>query len=156
MSAVNKVILLGNLGGTPELKQTHGGIAVANFSMATTETWVDKTNERQERTEWHKVVMWGKLAELAVQYLKKGDKVYIEGKLKTSAWEDGDGAKRYTTEIVAAEFESFAPRPEKRDKQGPSVGRVMESFGAQQVVPPTEVVQEKISTEPPKTDALPF
>jgi len=142
MSAVNKVILLGNLGGTPELKQTHGGIAVANFSMATTETWVDKTNERQERTEWHKVVMWGKLAELAAQYLNKGDKVYIEGKLKTSTWEDGEGAKRYTTEVVAAEFESFAPRPEKtRPIAGSTMGPV---------VPTTN------TAEPPKADDLPF
>ena len=142
MSAVNKVILLGNLGGTPELKQTHGGIAVANFSMATTETWVDKTNERQERTEWHKVVMWGKLAELAAQYLNKGDKVYIEGKLKTSAWEDGDGAKRYTTEIGAAAVESCAPRPEKTR---PIAGSTMGPVGA-----------TANTAEPPKTDDLPF
>ena len=142
MSAVNKVILLGNLGGTPELKQTHGGIAVANFSIATTETWVDKTNERQERTEWHKVVMWGKLAELAAQYLNKGDKVYIEGKLKTSTWEDGEGAKRYTTEVVAAEFESFAPRPEKtRPIAGSTMGPVVPTAN---------------TAEPPKTDDLPF
>ncbi len=148
MSAVNKVILLGNLGATPELKQTHGGIAVANFSIATTETWVDKTNERQERTEWHKVVMWGKLAELAAQYLNKGDKVYIEGKLKTSTWEDGEGAKRYTTEVVAAEFESFAPRPEKK---GPPNGRVITSFGATGDEP-----QEETPAEAPPTDDLPF
>ena len=148
MSAVNKVILLGNLGATPELKQTHGGIAVANFSIATTETWVDKTNERQERTEWHKIVCWGKLAELAAQYLNKGDKVYIEGKLKTSTWEDGEGAKRYTTEVVAAEFESFAPRPEKK---GPPNGRVITSFGAAGDEP-----QEETPAEAPPTDDLPF
>ena len=98
---VNKVILIGNLGADPEVRYTGDGTAVANFSLATAESWKDRTSgERQERTEWHRVVLWRQLAELAKEYLKKGSKIYIEGKLQTRSWDDQSGQKRYTTEVV--------------------------------------------------------
>jgi single-strand DNA-binding protein len=101
MSGVNKVIIIGNLGKDPELRHTGQGQAVATFSLATSDAWTDKNGQKQERTEWHRVVVWGKLAELCQKYLAKGRKAYIEGRLQTRAWDDKDGQKRYTTEIVA-------------------------------------------------------
>ena len=101
MASVNKVILLGNLGADPELRYTNSGTAVANFRIATNERWNDKNGEAQERTEWHNIVAWGKLAEICGKYLKKGRTVYIEGRLQTRSWEDQSGNKRYTTEIVS-------------------------------------------------------
>jgi single-strand DNA-binding protein len=101
MRGVNKVILVGNLGRDPEVRYTREGTAVANLNVATTETWNDGSGQRQERTEWHKVVAWGKLAEIAKEYLGKGKQVYIEGRLQTRSWEDKEGVKRYTTEIKA-------------------------------------------------------
>lgn len=100
--SVNKVILLGRLGQDPELKYTPGGSAVCNFSMATTESWTDKQGQKQEKTEWHRVVVWGKLAELCNQYLAKGRQAFLEGRLQTRSWDDKDGNKRYTTEILAS------------------------------------------------------
>lgn len=99
--SVNKVILIGNLGSDPELRYTQGGQAVANFNIATNERWTDKDGKTNERTEWHKIVVWGRTAENCEKYLKKGRQVYIEGRLQTRDWEDRDGNKRYTTEIVA-------------------------------------------------------
>lgn len=99
--SVNKVILLGRLGQDPELKYTPGGAAVCNFSMATTESWTDKSGQKQEKTEWHRIVVWGKLAELCNQYLAKGRQAFVEGRLQTRSWDDKDGSKRYTTEIMA-------------------------------------------------------
>jgi len=101
MASVNKVILIGNLGKDPEFKYTPGGQPVATYSLATTERFSDKGGQRQERTEWHNIVAWGKLAELSNQYLKKGRSVYIEGRITTRSWDDKDGVKRYKTEIVA-------------------------------------------------------
>jgi single-strand DNA-binding protein len=100
--SVNKVILLGRLGQDPELKYTPGGAAVCNFSVATTEAWTDKQGAKQEKTEWHRIVVWGKLAELCNQYLAKGRQAFIEGRLQTRNWDDKDGTKRYTTEIMAS------------------------------------------------------
>jgi len=101
MAGVNKVILIGNLGQDPEIRNLPSGDSVANVSIATSETWKDKnTGEKQERTEWHRVVFFGKLAEIVGKYLKKGSKVYIEGKLKTRKWQDKDGSDRYSTEVV--------------------------------------------------------
>ena len=100
--SVNKVILLGRLGQDPELKYTPGGAAVCNFSLATTEAWTDKAGQKQEKTEWHRVVVWGKLAELCNQYLAKGRQAFLEGRLQTRSWDDKDGTKRYTTEILAS------------------------------------------------------
>ena len=101
MSGVNKVILIGNLGKDPELRYTPGGQPVATFTLATTERWNDRNGQRQDRTEWHNIVVWGKLAELVNQYLKKGRSAYIEGRIATRSWDDKDGNKRYKTEIVA-------------------------------------------------------
>jgi single-strand DNA-binding protein len=101
MAGVNKAIVLGRLGRDPELRYTPSGTAVANFSMATSDNWTDKDGVRQERTEWHRIVAWDRRAEICGEYLKKGGQVYIEGKLQTRQWEDRDGNKRQTTEIVA-------------------------------------------------------
>jgi single-strand DNA-binding protein len=99
--SVNKVILVGRLGQNPEVRYTPSGAAVANFSVATNESWSDKSGQRQERTEWHRVVVWGKLAELCNQYLAKGRQVYLEGRMQTRQWQDKDGQTKYTTEVQA-------------------------------------------------------
>src|SRR6186997_447322 len=99
MGSVNKVILVGNLGRDCELRYTPGGAAVATLNMATTEVWNDKSGQRQEKTEWHRVVLWGKSAESLSEYLTKGKQIYVEGRLQTRQWDDKDGNKRYTTEI---------------------------------------------------------
>jgi single-strand DNA-binding protein len=98
---VNKVILIGNLGADPEVRFTPGGQAVANFRIATSESWNDKNGQKQERTEWHRIVVWGKLAELCGEYLKKGRQCFVEGRLQTREWTDKEGRKNYTTEVVA-------------------------------------------------------
>ncbi len=102
MGGINKVILVGNLGGDPEVRYTKAGQAVASFNLATSESWKDKdTGEKQEKTEWHRIVAWGKLGEICGEYLNKGKQVYIEGRLQTREWEDDEGNKKQTTEIVA-------------------------------------------------------
>jgi len=106
MAGVNKVILVGNLGRDPEVRYTTGGAAVANFTVATTERWNDAASgERKEKTEWHRIVVWGKQAEIAGEYLRKGRQVYIEGSLQTREWTDRDGNKRTTTEVRAQRFQ---------------------------------------------------
>lgn len=112
MASVNKVILLGNLGADPEIKYTQGGDAVALLRLATTETWKDKSGEKQEATEWHRAVIYGKLAEVAGEYLKKGSPVYLEGRLNTRQWDDKDGVKRYTTEIKCDRLQLLGGKPE--------------------------------------------
>jgi len=108
---VNKVILVGNLGKDPEVKYTANGAAVANITVATSESWNDKqTGEKQEKTEWHRVVFFRRLAEIAGEYLRKGSQVYIEGKLQTRKWQDQNGQDRYTTEIVANEMQMLGGR----------------------------------------------
>ena len=104
MAGVNKVILVGNLGKDPEIRHLEGGAAVANFTLATTEIYKDKTGNRTEQTEWHNVVVWRGLAEIAEKYLKKGMTIYLEGKLRTRSWDDKEGHKRNTTEIVGDTF----------------------------------------------------
>jgi single-strand DNA-binding protein len=101
MASVNKVILVGNLGRDPELRYTQSGQAVANFTLATNESWTKKSGEREERTEWHRIIAWARTAELCAEYLAKGRTVYVEGRLQTREWEDKEGQKRRTTEIVA-------------------------------------------------------
>ena len=108
---VNKVILVGNLGKDPEIRYMPNGNAVANLTLATSESWKDKqTGDQQERTEWHRIVMFRRLAEIAGEYLKKGSQVYIEGKLQTRKWQDNSGNDRYTTEIVADEMQMLGSR----------------------------------------------
>ena len=105
MSGVNKVILIGNLGADPEIRHLQNGVSVANFRIATSETFKDKTTgEKREQTEWHSIVAWRGLAEITEKYLRKGSKVYVEGKLRTRNWQDKDGNQRYTTEIQADEM----------------------------------------------------
>ena len=105
MASLNKVILIGNLGRDPEVRYTQGGGAVANLNLATNEVWNDKNGQRQERTEWHRVVVWGKRAEICSKYLSKGRQVYVEGRIQTRSWEDKDGNKRYITEVIAADVQ---------------------------------------------------
>jgi len=108
--SVNKVILVGRLGRDPETRYTGGGQAVANFSIATDETYKDKNGERQKRTEWHKIVVWGKQAEIAQQYLKKGSLIFIEGRIQSREWQDKEGQKRTSFEIVATNFRMLGGR----------------------------------------------
>ena len=116
---INKVILIGNLGADPEVRYMPQGGAVANMTIATSESWTDKaTNERKEQTEWHRIVIYQRLAEIAGEYLRKGSKVYIEGKLKTRKWTDKDGVERYTTEIVANELQMLDGRGEGQQQGG--------------------------------------
>ena len=98
---INKVILIGNLGNDPEMRHTPNGAGVCEFRLATNEAWTDKQGQRQERTEWHRVVVWGKKAEVCSKYLSKGRQVYVEGRLRTRSWEDKEGQTRYTTVVVA-------------------------------------------------------
>ena len=118
MASVNKVILIGNLGRDPELKSMPSGQPVANFSIATSEKWKDKsTGETKEQTEWHNIIMFGKLAEIAGQYLKKGSSVFIEGRLQTRKWQDKTGQDRYTTEIIANEMKMLGSRGDQSGSQ---------------------------------------
>ena len=110
MASVNKVILLGNLGRDPETRYTTGGDAVTNLNIATSEQWKDKSGEKQERTEWHRVVLFGRQAEIAGEYLKKGRSVYIEGRLQTRKYTDKDGVEKYSTEIVADRMQLLGGR----------------------------------------------
>lgn len=108
---INKVILIGNLGADPEMRSTAGGLSVANVSVATSESWKDKeSGEQQERTEWHRVVFFNRLAEIVGQYLRKGSKIYVEGSLRTNKWQDQNGQDRYTTEIIASEMQMLDSR----------------------------------------------
>jgi single-strand DNA-binding protein len=108
---VNKVILVGNLGNDPDIRYTAGGAAVANISLATTDSWEDKeSGEQQDRTEWHRIVFFGRLAEIVGEYLRKGSQVYVEGRLQTRKWQDKSGNDRYTTEIVANEMQMLGGR----------------------------------------------
>lgn len=110
MASVNKVILVGNLGKDPEVRYMPSGDAITNINLATTDSWKDKNGEKQERTEWHKVAFFGKLAEIAGEYLKKGSQVYVEGRLQTRKWQDKEGQDRYTTEIVADRMQMLGSR----------------------------------------------
>jgi single-strand DNA-binding protein len=118
--SVNKVILVGRLGRDPETRYTGGGQAVANFSVATDESYKDRNGERQKRTEWHKIVVWGKQAEIAQQYLKKGSLVFIEGRIQSREWQDKEGQKRTSFEIVASNFRMLGGRGDAGGASGGS------------------------------------
>ena len=123
MAGVNKVIIVGRLGKDPEVRYTPSGAAVANFTVATSEEWKDRdTGEKQERTEWHRIVAWRRLGEICGEYLHKGKEVYIEGRLQTRSWEDRDGNTRYTTEIVAQNMQMLGS-PGKQGKADTSEER---------------------------------
>lgn len=115
---VNKVILVGNLGNDPEVRYMPNGNAVANLSIATSESWKDQQGQLQERTEWHKVTMYRRLAEIAGEYLKKGSQIYLEGKLQTRKWQDQQGNDRYTTEVIADQMQMLGGRNEQGGGQG--------------------------------------
>ncbi len=106
---INKAILIGNLGADPEVRYTQSGAAIANFNLATTESWT-KDGKKEEKTEWHRIVAFARLGEICGEYLAKGSRVYIEGRIQTRQWDDKDGNKRYTTEIVAREMKMLTPR----------------------------------------------
>ena len=111
MSGINKVILIGRLGSDPEVRYTPSGVAVANFSVATSEEWKDKdSGEKKERTEWHRIVAWRRLGEICGEYLSKGRQVYVEGRIQTRSWDDKDGNKKYMTEIVASDIQFLGSR----------------------------------------------
>jgi len=137
MAGINKVILVGNLGAKPEVKYASNGNAISNLSVATSESWTDKsTGQKQERTEWHRVSLFGKLAEIAGQYLDKGSKVYVEGKLQTRKWQDQNGQDRYTTEVVVSGFNGTLQMLDRRDDSSSSTPA------------PSKDVTEKNQTEP--------
>jgi single-strand DNA-binding protein len=115
MAGINKVILVGNLGKDPEVKYLDGGIAIAKFPLATTETIKDKNGQKQDQTEWHNIVLWRGLAEIAEKYLRKGQTVYIEGKIRSRSYDDKDGNKRYITEIVGETMQMLGKKPESAD-----------------------------------------
>jgi len=144
MASINKVLLIGNLGQDPELKYLQSGDAVCNFSLATTESWKDRDGNPQDRTEWHNIVAFKRLAEICGEYLKKGKQVYIEGRIRTRTWEDQNGVKRYTTEIVANEMKMLGRRDD--DMGSDSYQPRNQSNKSQQNKPPT--VEEE--------DDLPF
>lgn len=118
MSGINKAIVVGRLGSDPEVKTTSGGHNVARLSVATSERWNNSEGQRQERTEWHRVVVWGKMAELCGRYLSKGRQIYVEGRLQTRSWEDQQGLKRYSTEIVARDIQFLGDATRSQDTQG--------------------------------------
>ena len=117
MSGVNKVILIGNLGKDPDVRYLDNGVAVANFSLATTENYKNKEGERVSQTEWHNIVLWRGLAEVAEKYLKKGASIYIEGKIKTRKWEDKEGNTRYNTEILVDSMNMLGNKKSQEDPQ---------------------------------------
>ncbi len=119
MASVNKAILVGNLGKDPDVRYSPDGSAITNITLATTENWKDKSGEKQEKTEWHRVAFFGKLAEIAGEYLKKGSQVYIEGRIQTRKWQDKDGQDRYTTEIVADRMHMLGGRGEAQERPAP-------------------------------------
>jgi single-strand DNA-binding protein len=123
MAGINKVILIGRLGSDPEVRYTPSGVAVANFNIATSEEWKDKdSGEKKERTEWHRIVVWRRLGEICGEYLSKGRQVYVEGRLQTRDWEDRDGNKRYTTEIVATDVQFLGARDSSESARPRSTG----------------------------------
>jgi single-strand DNA-binding protein len=125
MASLNKVMLIGNLGKDPEVRYTPSGQAVASFNLATSEKFKNKNGEWEERTEWHRVTLWAKLAEIAGEYLAKGKTVYIEGRLQTRKWQDNSGNERYTTEIVGEKMQMLSPKGERRGGEsasGPAAG----------------------------------
>src|SRR3954469_6951688 len=137
MASVNKVILVGNLGRDPETRYAPEGGAICNISVATTDTWKDKTSgEKQERTEWHRVVFFNRLAEIAGEYLKKGSQVYVEGSLRTRKWQDKEGQEKYTTEIVADRMQMLGSRSGMGEAGGRAGGEPREPATAEASRPP--------------------
>ncbi len=150
MRGVNKAILIGRLGKDPEVRHLDGNSVVANFSIATSESYKNKEGNRVESTEWHNIVLWGRLAEIAEQYLKKGDAIYIEGRLQTRSWEDQQGVKKYTTEIVGSNLQMLGGR-----NDGAPSGGGQASQPQQQAQPQQPAQSQDVKLEDPGDD-LPF
>ena len=142
MASVNKVILIGNLGRDPEVRYTQGGSPVANFTLATNEVWTDKAGQRQEKTEWHRVVVWGKQAEIVREHFHKGKQIYVEGSLQTREWNDKEGVKRQTTEVKAMRVLML--------------GRAEGTEGRPERPGPEVVVDDNAQGPPPEGDDIPF
>ena len=141
MAGINKVILVGNLGAKPEIKYASNGNAISNLSIATSESWTDKsTGQKQERTEWHRVSLFGKVAEIAGQYLDKGSKVYVEGKLQTRKWQDQNGQDRYTTEVVISGYSGTLQMLDRRDDTNTSAPSQESQPESQKVSEPTPAI----------------
>lgn len=153
---VNKVILIGNLGNDPEQKSMPNGNAVTNVSVATAESWKDKqTGQQQERTEWHRVVFFNRLAEIAGQYLSKGSKVYIEGSLRTRKWQDANGQDRYSTEIVGSEMQMLDSRGGMQDGGGNNQQSAPQQRAPQQAAPQQSAPQQAPQQQAPQPQAAP-
>ncbi|BCB60620.1 MULTISPECIES: single-stranded DNA-binding protein [Halomonadaceae] len=153
---INKVILIGNLGQDPEVRFTPSGTAVANLNLATSDTWMDRqSGQRQERTEWHRVVLFNKTAEIAQQYLKKGSKVYIEGRLQTRKWQDQNGQDRYSTEIVANDMQMLDGRSGDYQGGGAPQGGYAQQAPAQQAPPQQNYGQNYGQQQPPQQGGYP-
>ncbi|MCB0400566.1 MAG: single-stranded DNA-binding protein [Flavobacteriales bacterium] len=153
MAGINKVILVGNLGKDPEVRYLEGGTAVANFTLATSETFRDKTSgERKSNTEWHNIVLWRGLAEIAEKYLRKGMQVYIEGKLRTRQWQDKDGNSRYTTEVVADNLQMLGRRDESEGYESNQAAANMQAASSPQSAP----AQPDMPSPTDDVDDLPF
>ena len=150
---INKVILVGNLGNDPEVRYANNGSAIANLSVATSESWKDKnTGDQVEKTEWHRVVMFNRLGEIAGEYLKKGSKVYIEGKLQTRKWQDQSGQDRYTTEIVANEMQMLDSRGDSNMGGGGYQAPQQQSAPQQQQSAPQQQQQSAPAAPQPSND----
>ena len=145
--SINKAILIGHLGQNPELRYTSDGTPVCNISLATSENWKDHDGNTQSRTEWHRIVVWGRLAELCKDYLKKGRQVYIEGRLQTRSWDDKEGKKRYTTEIVANTIQFLGTAPDKSDHTTTDSGVEYVNDAPINNVPPFDTNVSHISDE---------
>ena len=164
MASVNKVILIGNLGQDPEVKYMPSGGAVTNVSIATTDSWTDKSSgQKQERTEWHRVVFFNRLAEIVGEYLRKGSQIYIEGSLRTNKWQDQNGQDRYTTEIVARDMtmlgsrstgsSDFTPKPQSASGQNQNQGQQQSSSAPQQQNTPSSAPPQNVDNF---DDDIPF
>lgn len=155
-SSVNKVILIGNLGKDPEVRHLESGVGVANFSIATSETYKDRNSgERVSQTEWHNVVLWRGLADIAEKYLKKGDKIYIEGKLRTRSWQDQQGNNRYTTEVIADNMTMLGKASEKTTNDS-MVSSTNQNKEATVSANSSEKLSEEFSSPEDENDDLPF
>jgi single-strand DNA-binding protein len=154
---INKVILVGNLGGDPETRYTAGGAAITNITVATTDSWRDKqSGENQERTEWHRVVFFNRLAEIAGEYLRKGRQVYIEGRLQTRKWQDQNGQDRWTTEIVANEMQMLGNRGDDAGSRPQQGFRDSQSASAPQAAPQPQAAKPQAAkpAAPPAEDGF--
>ena len=153
--SVNKVILVGNVGKDPEVRYLEGGTAVCSFSLATSETYRNRDGDRVTTTEWHNVVLWRGLAEIAEKYVRKGSQLYIEGKIRTRSWDDRDGNKRYTTEVIADTMQMLGKRTEEAQQQQPVTGgagnQAAQDKSRQEAAPQPQSRQDKEQTAPEET-----